>query len=234
MKKRKKFISPFLRNELKKNGISLPKYSFLTRFKLAENKVRLEENCRLFKGNQLWSIGAFSYSHSSLATTVSVGRYCSIGSNVTLMGAEHPLNRFTTSSITYDDGIFPNVSKTLKTKPLNESPETVIGNDVWIADNVKIKNGVVIGDGAIVGANSVVTKNVPAYSVVVGVPARVKKYRFSDDIVEKLCQMNWWNYRWFDHPELDMDADIEDFINQFERLKTLGKLETFNPKESFI
>ena len=69
----------------------------------------------------------------------------------------------------------------------------MVGNDVWIGQNVTILPGVHIGDGAIIGANSVVAKDVPPYSVVVGNPAEVKKYRFDEDTREFLLKLKWWD-----------------------------------------
>ena len=71
--------------------------------------------------------------------------------------------------------------------------DTVVGNDVWIGQNVTILPGVHIGDGAIIGANSVVAKDVPPYSVVVGNPAEVKKYRFDEGTREFLLKLKWWD-----------------------------------------
>lgn len=86
--------------------------------------------------------------------------------------------------------------KLLNTKSHNEFWDYApvrIGNDVWIGDNVIIKNGVKIGDGAVVGLGAVVTKDVPPYAVVAGVPAKVIKYRFSDEIISELLELEWWN-----------------------------------------
>ena len=68
-----------------------------------------------------------------------------------------------------------------------------IGNDVWIGSGVFIKNGITIGDGAIVGAHAVVTKDVPPYAIVCGNPARIIRYRLSDDIIKQLLELKWWN-----------------------------------------
>lgn len=71
--------------------------------------------------------------------------------------------------------------------------DTVIGNDVWIGQNVTFLPGVHVGDGCIIGANSVVAKDIPPYSVVVGNPARVVRRRFDDEMIDLLEKLEWWN-----------------------------------------
>ncbi len=68
-----------------------------------------------------------------------------------------------------------------------------IGNDVWIGCNAVILGGVEVGDGAVVGAGAVVTKDVPAYTIVAGNPAKEIKKRFSKEVIEYVCQLNWWD-----------------------------------------
>lgn len=70
----------------------------------------------------------------------------------------------------------------------------VIGNDVWIGADVTIMSGVTIGDGAVIGTCAVVAKNIPAYAIAVGNPARVVRYRFDDAIIKKLLELKWWNW----------------------------------------
>ncbi|MBI5204619.1 MAG: CatB-related O-acetyltransferase [Nitrospirae bacterium] len=89
----------------------------------------------------------------------------------------------------------------------------IIGNDVWIGDSVIILPGVQVGDGAIIGAGSVVTKNVPPYTIVGGVPAKKIRDRFSDKIKEQLLQIKWWDW-----PEEKIKANREFFMTD------LGKL----------
>ena len=67
-----------------------------------------------------------------------------------------------------------------------------IGNDVWIGDEVFVKNGVTIGDGAVLGARSVVTKDVPPYAIVAGVPAKIIRYRFDEPTRQELLRLKWW------------------------------------------
>lgn len=94
--------------------------------------------------------------------------------------------------------------------------DVVIGNDVWIGRNVKILTGVTIGDGAIIGAHSVVAKNIPPYAIAVGNPCTVKKYRFTEEQIEKLLKIKWWE--WDDEkikealPEM---KDIDTFIQKY-------------------
>jgi tetrahydrodipicolinate N-succinyltransferase len=79
-------------------------------------------------------------------------------------------------------------------KPIPPTDEPIsIGSDVWIGAGAMILDGVNIGHGAVVGARSVVTKNVPPYAIVAGVPARIIRYRFTDEIIARLLEIAWWN-----------------------------------------
>lgn len=94
--------------------------------------------------------------------------------------------------------VFQNVrhsgpSKRFAKFDLPKSKKTVIGNDVWIGHGVTIKQGVVVGDGAVIGSNAVVTKDVPPYAIVGGVPAKVVKYKFPQEVIERLEEIQWWN-----------------------------------------
>ena len=91
--------------------------------------------------------------------------------------------------------------------------DTVIGNDVWIGENVIILPGVHIDDGAIIGANSVVAKDIEPYSIAVGNPCRVIKKRFDDETISKLLEIKWWNWnekRIFDNLEALAGGKLED------------------------
>jgi virginiamycin A acetyltransferase len=78
--------------------------------------------------------------------------------------------------------------------PIVEYKRITIGNDVWIGARAVILDGITIGDGAIVGACAVVTKDVPPYAVVAGVPARVIRYRFSEKKIRTLLELQWWEW----------------------------------------
>ncbi|WP_292315711.1 CatB-related O-acetyltransferase [Mesorhizobium sp.] len=119
-----------------------------------------------------------------------VGAFCSIAGRVVFMcSGQHPTASATT---------FPIYSRLLKQpEPIAENSKPAgitVGNDVWIGNGAMILPGVEIGDGAVVGAGAVVTKNVPSYAIVGGSPARLIRYRFSQDVISKLLTIQWWHW----------------------------------------
>lgn len=128
------------------------------------------------------------FNTSNIPANVSFGNYCSIAKNIKIFRANHPLNEFTLHPILYNPIMGYVKQDMLKRPPL------VIGHDVWIGeDAIILPNVNKIGNGAVIGAGSIVTKDVEPYSVVVGNPAKKIKTRFSDDIVRKLEDSQWWN-----------------------------------------
>ncbi|WP_347289867.1 CatB-related O-acetyltransferase [Kluyvera georgiana] len=178
------------------------------------------------------SVDAFSEPACNFNNSVVIGRYCSISSGAKVMGGQHPYNRFTTSRLTYRkefEKIAKNLGGDWKIKP-HETVVSgpVIGNDVWIADGALIKPGVLIGDGAVIAANSVVTKDVPPYAIVAGVPARVIKYRFSKSVINELLELKWWNYKFIDLPDNQYCDDIDYFIKKLSLDIERGNLTPIN------
>lgn len=148
-----------------------------------------------------YTIGDYSYiCHSTIiAPNVEIGKFCSIADDVIIGVGSHPLNALSTHPFQYArhkvkmiGNILVDKENLLKVPPTNK--KTIIGNDVWIGTRAIILKDVSIGDGAVIGANAVVTKDVPPYAIVAGVPARVIKYRFSQEIIDKLEELKWWNY----------------------------------------
>lgn len=153
-------------------------------------------------------IGAFTFFNYNpdIRTVSSIGRFCSFAQNVIAGIGGHSTTALTHHQIfevsqlwakpfwDYDaEWIAENYKKNLEIEP-SRKKSGKIGNDVWIGCNSVILKGVNVGDGAIVAAGSVVTKDVPPYTIVGGVPARVLRQRFSDKLVERLLKIQWWNY----------------------------------------
>lgn len=136
-------------------------------------------------------IGRFSSlaERVQLCKGVKVGMFCGIAQDVKIGVSQHPLNWLSVSKFQYTDAL-DNIPKQYVLPP---NPETIIGNDVWIGTNAIIHPGITIGHGAVIGSGAVVTHDVPPYAIVVGVPAKIIKYRFSDEIIAKLLQLQWWN-----------------------------------------
>lgn len=121
-----------------------------------------------------------------------IGKFCAIamGTSFITDDMNHPMDGFST----YPFFIFENWND--YTPSPDKRRDTVIGNDVWFGTNSTILPGVNIGDGAIIGACSVVAKDVPPYSIVVGNPAKIVRYRFPDEIVEQLLEIKWWDWNY--------------------------------------
>lgn len=125
-----------------------------------------------------------------------IGKFCSIAKNVSIGTTTHPTNFLTTSPIPYMDisNITGGISIPKENRAEFEFKKPVtIGNDVWIGLNAVIMDGVTIGDGAIIGAGAIVTKDIPPYAIALGIPAKVVKYRFPAETVERLLRTRWWD-----------------------------------------
>lgn len=159
-------------------------------------------NCRFGARNTLYpdvtlinvTLGDFTYvADNSKIQNAEIGKFCCIGPDVFIGLGKHPSRGFVSihpiffsqrrqAQITFVSG-----------SHYEEFERVRIGNDVWIGARAMVLDGVTIGDGAIIGAGAVVTKDVPDYAVVGGVPARVLRYRFEPAQIEFLKRSNWWN-----------------------------------------
>lgn len=144
-------------------------------------------------------IGFGTYILSGQLVGAKIGRFCSIGNNVVVLTATHPIDFISTfpgfyKTINKDIFLVDNDIDIQEFKTCESGESVIIGNDVWIGNNVTILGGVEIGDGAIIGTGSVVTKNVPPYSIHGGVPAKLIKNRFDDKTIEKLLKIKWWDW----------------------------------------
>ena len=138
-----------------------------------------------------------------------VGKFTCISKNVRIGLGGHPLNLISTNSMFYSHKGNEIRSDWVREIDFSEHNETVIGNDVWIGEYATIIGGVNVGDGAVIATRAVVTKDVPPYAIVGGVPARVIKYRFPAEVREKLLNIKWWNL-----PDDEITKKLEAFTIQ--------------------
>jgi acetyltransferase-like isoleucine patch superfamily enzyme len=152
-------------------------------------------------------IGDFSYvsTHTSISNC-KIGKFCSIGPNVFIGTGTHPTGFISTHPAFYSTGKpFPCFADK---NYVSEYSIVTIGNDVWIGANSILMDGIWVGDGAIVGCGAIVTKDVPPYAIVVGVPAKIIGYRFSEVEINKLQRIKWW-----DLPEQELKNSYQEFMD---------------------
>lgn len=184
---------------------------FGTNYPLNSTNV-LEDNVLLDKSVVLMShvkIGRWTYLRRDVFVDdyTEIGRYCSIANDVIIAASEHPITNFSTHPISYDVENYP-----------GKETKTIIGNDVWLGTRAIIKKGVKIGDGAVVASGAIVTKDVPPYAVVAGVPTKIIKYRFDDEIIEKLLDLQWWNFP-FEKIHNLKNLPIEEALEKLQAIK---------------
>lgn len=158
--------------------------------------------------------GSYIASNSSVSMAV-IGKYCSIGPNFLCGWGIHPTNGISTSPMFYSTQKQNGRTLSFNDK-IEERKAIKIGNDVFIGANVTILDGVTVGDGAVIGAGTVVSKDIPPYAIAVGCPVIIKKYRFPQEIIDKLLFIKWWD---FGEEELkDVEKyffDINSFIEKY-------------------
>lgn len=188
------------------------------------------------------SMGAFSYAHSPLDMGLQIGRYCSLSWNIRTMGPNHPISSVSSSVFTYGSyhghsnfvGFVQDVASDYR--PLGPppvfDPSPVIENDVWIGQDVLIARGVKIGTGAVVAAGSIVTKDVPPYMIVGGVPARVIRPRFDENLCADLLESEWWKYAFTDLPRKCI-GNPREFLSELKEMEGAGRIAPYAP-ERFV
>lgn len=156
---------------------------------------KIDNTAKVYSGSTFYnsSIGRYSYvGYDSEVTNCEIGAFCSIANGFIAGGARHPLHWVSTSPVFYNVG--SGTGHHLGSLSIEKTKRTIIGNDVWIGSRVIIMQGIKIGNGAVIGAGSIVTKDVPSYAIVAGCPAKILRYRFDFDTINKLENSQWWDY----------------------------------------
>jgi len=161
------------------------------------------------------SVGDFTFLSKNVSMmNTTIGKFCSVAQGVGVGLGEHPASVFVSSHPAFyspykqcgytftDESHFP------------ELGNNIIGNDVWIGVNAMIMNNINIGNGVIIGAGAIVTKHVPDYAVVVGSPAKVIRYRFTEQEINLLLSFKWWDkdYKWIEENYKSF-LNINDFLS---------------------
>ncbi|MHB1454297.1 MAG: Vat family streptogramin A O-acetyltransferase [Saccharofermentanales bacterium] len=158
-----------------------------------------------------------TYHYDFYGDKLIIGKFCAIahGIEFVMNGANHRMNSATTYPFSLMGGGWEKSTPSLGDLPFKG--DTVVGNDVWIGQNVTVLPGIHIGDGAIVAANTIVTKDIPAYHIAGGNPARIIKKRFEDDLISHLLDLKWWDWpvrRIFDNLDILCSGDLSKIMSK--------------------
>jgi len=167
----------FIKNVITRRNIIVGDYTYYDDDEGAENFERHVTHHYEFLGDKLI-----------------IGKFCAIAKGIEFImnGANHRMNSATTYPFNIMGNGWEKAAPDLSDLPFKG--DTVVGNDVWIGQNVTVLPGVHIGDGAIIGANSVVSKDVPPYHIVGGNPIKPIRKRFDDETIEYLLRLKWWDW----------------------------------------
>lgn len=210
---------------------------------LLREPISIEENVGLYGGaykpfrggiatHGFATVGSFSSIASPIPDLMKVGRYCGISTGFRVIDSTHPLETLTMSGAMFRPR--NRLYRRVTTPSVREFGERfahtpgefpALGNDVWIGANVTLSPKVTIGTGAMIATGSVVTRDVPPYAIVGGNPAKVIKYRFEPEIIERLLASEWWNY----DPQQVFESDPTNIVEILDRVEGRG-LDLYKPK----
>lgn len=166
------------------------------------------------------TVGDYSYfERHAEAIYTETGKFCSIAANSRLNALEHPIERITQHKLSYRPNEYfryLGIDQDFRTR--RSRKRVMLGHDVWIGHGAVVMPGVSIGNGAVVGANAVVTRDVEAYTIVAGAPAKVLRPRFAPDIAARIEALAWWDWsqeRLFEAVPDMQTLSIEDFLDKW-------------------
>ncbi|MCA1966383.1 MAG: CatB-related O-acetyltransferase [Flavobacterium sp.] len=180
----KKILYYFLNAIEKKDKVTLSGFSRGIQNVTFEGKNAVPDGCNFSGKIKIGYATTLGY-RNLLGGTISIGKYCQLGVDVALHATNHPISYMTTY---INKNLFEGELKSLKQENV-----IAIGHDVWIGHGVIIVGNVTVGNGAIIAAGSVVTKDIPPYTIVAGVPAKEVRKRFSDAIIQEIEALQWWD-----------------------------------------
>jgi acetyltransferase-like isoleucine patch superfamily enzyme len=164
----------------------------------------------------------FGMNEHCFVARATVGAFVAIGARTAINPFNHPVDWLSTNEFQYHPRSFDWVAEYKDFTRLERTPEmfqhVTVGSDVWTGHNVNIMPGVNVGDGAVIGAGSVVTKDVPAYAIVAGVPATVRRLRFSEPVIMRLLRLKWWELELSDLSGLPF-RDVERCLDRIEEIR---------------
>jgi phosphonate metabolism protein (transferase hexapeptide repeat family) len=185
--------------------------------------TKLGAYCEVGARTILYEVAMDDYSYvvnDAQITYTTIGKFCSIAAMTRINPGNHPMHRATQAHFTYrSSAYFHTESDETEFFEWRRSHRVHIGHDVWIGHGAIVLPGRCVGTGAVVAAGAIVTKDVPAYTVVAGNPARPVKRRFAEDVISRLAELAWWDW---DHETLRRALPdfrklaVEDFLAKYE------------------
>ena len=194
------------------------------------HETKLGAYCEVGPRTVLHEVSMDDYSYvvnDAQITYTTIGKFCSIAAMTRINPGNHPMHRATQAHFTYRaSAYFPGESDDAEFFAWRRSHHIQIGHDVWIGHGAIILPGRNVGTGAVIAAGAIVTKDVPAYTIVAGNPARPIKRRFPEAIAGRLAELAWWDW---DHETLRSalpnfrKLTVEDFLDKYETVAGSGR-----------